>query len=187
MADEPKPQSWWQTLPGILTAVAAVLTAVTGLIVALRGGTPSAPGGTAAPLPAIPAAPAAPQPANVIPAASPPAARTADAVADSPSTPASAAAIDVSGLWMSSDGEPTRITQHGKRIEFVSDGISCMNTSSRMQGEGNLDGYRVEVLYNSTLPSQGRCSGMLTPDGRSLVSNCHDSVCGAFVSTLFRR
>ena len=36
MSEEPKQQSWWQTLPGILTAIGAVLTAVTGLIVALR-------------------------------------------------------------------------------------------------------------------------------------------------------
>jgi hypothetical protein len=36
MTEEPKQQSWWQTLPGILTAIGAVLTAVTGLIVALQ-------------------------------------------------------------------------------------------------------------------------------------------------------
>ncbi len=37
MSGEPsKSQSWWQTLPGILTAVAAILTASTGLIVALN-------------------------------------------------------------------------------------------------------------------------------------------------------
>lgn len=37
MAGEPsKPQSWWQTLPGILTAVATIITAATGLIVALN-------------------------------------------------------------------------------------------------------------------------------------------------------
>lgn len=37
MPDEPsKSQSWWQTLPGILTAVAAIITAITGLIVALN-------------------------------------------------------------------------------------------------------------------------------------------------------
>ena len=29
-------KSWWQTLPGVLTAFAAVITAVTGLIVAVR-------------------------------------------------------------------------------------------------------------------------------------------------------
>lgn len=36
MADEQKPQSWWQTVPGILTATAGIITAVTGLIVALQ-------------------------------------------------------------------------------------------------------------------------------------------------------
>lgn len=34
--EPPKSQSWWQTLPGILTAVAAILTASTGLIMALN-------------------------------------------------------------------------------------------------------------------------------------------------------
>ena len=36
MADEPnKPGSWWTTVPGILTATAAVITAVTGLLAIL--------------------------------------------------------------------------------------------------------------------------------------------------------
>ncbi|MGH9840943.1 MAG: hypothetical protein ACREEM_19485 [Blastocatellia bacterium] len=35
MAEEQKPQGWWQTLPGILTAIAAIITAVTGLIAVL--------------------------------------------------------------------------------------------------------------------------------------------------------
>ncbi|MDQ0850523.1 hypothetical protein QFZ65_002461 [Arthrobacter sp. B3I9] len=34
MADE-KPTNWWATLPGVLTAVAAVITAVTGLLLGL--------------------------------------------------------------------------------------------------------------------------------------------------------
>lgn len=36
MADTPSRQSWWQTLPGILTGVAALITAVTGLMVAFN-------------------------------------------------------------------------------------------------------------------------------------------------------
>lgn len=37
MSGEPsKSQSWWQTLPGILTALAAIITAATGLFVALN-------------------------------------------------------------------------------------------------------------------------------------------------------
>ncbi len=33
---EPSKQSWWHTIPGILTAVAGLITAVTGMIIALH-------------------------------------------------------------------------------------------------------------------------------------------------------
>lgn len=33
---EPRPTSWWHTLPGMLTALAGVVTAVTGLLIALN-------------------------------------------------------------------------------------------------------------------------------------------------------
>lgn len=36
MAEEPKSQSWWQTIPGILTATAGIIAAATGLVVALN-------------------------------------------------------------------------------------------------------------------------------------------------------
>jgi len=36
MAEEPRPKSWWSTLPGVLTAIAGIITAVTGLIVTLH-------------------------------------------------------------------------------------------------------------------------------------------------------
>ena len=36
MNEQPQSKGWWQTLPGILTAMAGVITAVTGLIVALQ-------------------------------------------------------------------------------------------------------------------------------------------------------
>lgn len=35
-SEEPKPQSWWQSVPGMLTAAAGVLTATAGLLVALQ-------------------------------------------------------------------------------------------------------------------------------------------------------
>lgn len=36
MAEQQKPQSWWRTIPGVLTAIAGIITAITGLIVALN-------------------------------------------------------------------------------------------------------------------------------------------------------
>jgi hypothetical protein len=35
MTDHPPSQNWWQTLPGMLTAAAAILTAITGLLATL--------------------------------------------------------------------------------------------------------------------------------------------------------
>lgn len=36
MTEQQKPQNWWLTLPGLLTAIAGIITAITGLIVALN-------------------------------------------------------------------------------------------------------------------------------------------------------
>jgi hypothetical protein len=36
MGEEPKFHSWWQTLPGIITATAGIITALTGLLVVLN-------------------------------------------------------------------------------------------------------------------------------------------------------
>jgi hypothetical protein len=36
MTDPAKPNHWWQTVPGALTAIAGILTALTGLIIAIQ-------------------------------------------------------------------------------------------------------------------------------------------------------
>lgn len=81
MGEGEKPTSWWQTLPGVLTAIAAVIGAVSGLIIALKQAgvfdakeEPAPP--KAAIVPQIPAPPPAqpqPQPRPQPPAAPVPA------------------------------------------------------------------------------------------------------------------
>lgn len=48
MTEQPTPEksSWWQTMPGILTASATVITAVTGLLIALKPSVQSQPAQT---------------------------------------------------------------------------------------------------------------------------------------------
>jgi len=44
MAENPSSRpSWWQTVPGILTGIAAIITAATGLLVVLNRSTPARP------------------------------------------------------------------------------------------------------------------------------------------------
>lgn len=49
--EEPRHQSWWQTVPGMLTAIAGIITAVTGLIVAVANFSHRAPTVTPPPPP----------------------------------------------------------------------------------------------------------------------------------------
>ena len=62
MAEEPKSDSWWRSLPGILTAIAGIITAIGGLIFALnqagligriKEAPPQVQSGTTKPAPAI--------------------------------------------------------------------------------------------------------------------------------------
>lgn len=71
MADEEKPRSWWQTLPGIITSLTAAVTAFAGLVVALRQvgwiGAPQQPPSQQSAAAAAPS----PPPTQVAPAAPP--------------------------------------------------------------------------------------------------------------------
>jgi len=77
MSEEPKSGSWWLTLPGVLTGLAAVITAVTGLAVGLHQ--ISAPSGTEK---ATPEKPAAVAPQND----SKPSSASSDATASQPTS-----------------------------------------------------------------------------------------------------
>ncbi len=95
---EPKglrPTSWWQTLPGVVTAVAGLLTALGGLLLALnqvgllsRDQGHAAPAATAAAQPAVVSA--APGPQATLQAPGPPAATPQAAAAQAVSFPAGA-------------------------------------------------------------------------------------------------
>ncbi len=76
MSQPPTDRSWWTTLPGVLTGLAALLTAVTGLLVALlpvlgrpdRAKSDEARGPAAAKVAEAAAATASPTPARTLPA-----------------------------------------------------------------------------------------------------------------------
>ena len=54
------------------------------------------------------------------------------------------------------------------------------------QGTGLVTGQRVEVSYRSTY-SVGSCIGTISADGNRITSDCRDSVCGPFRTTIERR
>jgi hypothetical protein len=71
MSDEEKSKSWWQTLPGVITGLAAVITALAGLVVAIRQagwiGPPTPTNSAQAPLQPTRQSPGEPSPASSSP------------------------------------------------------------------------------------------------------------------------
>src|SRR5262249_32178130 len=137
MPEEPKQESWWQTLPGILTAIGAVLTAVTGLIVALRHDDQYKV--TPAPVPTI------------------------------TQQPTSAPNISSgSSVWRDNWGTVYKLIQDGNAFRFTAEGASCRGGYFQSSGSGRITGNSVQSTYQSDIPSQGRCSGTLSPDGQQV-------------------
>lgn len=134
--EPPKSQSWWQTLPGIMTAVAAIITATTGLIVALNNaGAFSRDTEMASPTP-TPAA----------------------ALSVSPSTkPETSTVIDVP--------EPTDIDGLEQQLKAANILLSTGNTAEREKVRGYFDGPQapyyllavtcIQVLGNQRLKKTG--------------------------------
>ena len=117
MAEEVKQQSWWQTLPGILTAIAAFLSAVTGLIVVLRHDERPKTAPVSAPVfaptgPAVTEQAQAPQQAAERRAAKP------EVREIQPPGP------NVAGIWRDNWGSVSQIVQNGSAFQFTARGRS---------------------------------------------------------------
>jgi hypothetical protein len=93
--------------------------------------------------------------------------------------------LNLSGVWRDNWGNVSQITQRGDAYTFTAWGSACRG-SFRSTGSGTIRGKYVESTYQSTIPSQGRCSGTVSNDGRRATSTCVDSVCGQFASSSIR-
>jgi hypothetical protein len=107
-----------------------------------------------------------------------------------PPTPSSH--INISGIWRDPTlGTTSQVTQQGETFHFRVWGPSCTGGTFQSSGSGTIRGNVVESQYQallqSTLRSEGRCSGIVSPDGTRIRSTCNDSVCGEFTSSGVRQ
>lgn len=113
MAETNKTQNFWMTLPGVLTAVAALLTAVTGLIVAVH---PHAHGeGKDAPVTAVQSNAQATTPSHIQP---------------SGSAQASSQQTKQGVLITGADGSTTRVLLRGFRNSMTDDALGLQSGQS---------------------------------------------------------
>jgi hypothetical protein len=100
--------------------------------------------------------------------------------------------INVNGIWRDPTwGTISQITQQGETFRFTAWGSSCIGGTFQSSGTGTIMGKFVEnryqALIQSTIRSEGSCSGTVSLDGMQMTSTCNDSVCGQFTSSGVRQ
>jgi TIR domain len=106
---------------------------------------------------------------------------------DTPPRASAAPPIQIRGSWRDTTwGHVAEFVQSGDTFRYTSSGIACRG-SFRASGAGSIQGTRVEVAYRTTMPSEGHCTGTISPDGTRMTTTCVDSVCGQFVSYSVRQ
>lgn len=98
-------------------------------------------------------------------------------------------APNLSGVWREiypNAGTLMEMTQEGTAFRYVAR-PTVEGRMIQVSGQGTLRGRTVESTHQSTAPSRGRCSGVLSADGRQVTSTCTDSVFGQFETLSVRQ
>lgn len=153
MTDNAKPTGFWQTVPGILTAFAAIITAVAGLLLALyQAGLLSSP--------------TPPQNAN-----SPNAASPATTAQSGQTAEVDRSQLDISGTWHDNHGTVYYFRQEGERVEFNGNFGSLA-----FQGSGTLIGRKLTTTFSRSDGSYGNGWGTVSADGKKIDGGSEDNL-----------
>jgi hypothetical protein len=96
---------------------------------------------------------------------------------------------DISGVWREiypNPGSISQTIQEGNTFRFTKRG-TIRGWPFQSSGNGTITGRDLESTYQSTIPSRGRCSGTVSPDGMQITVTCFDSVFGQFESAGVRQ
>ncbi|HBB98020.1 MAG TPA: hypothetical protein DC054_21770 [Blastocatellia bacterium] len=150
MADNTKTTGFWQTVPGILTAFAAIITAVAGLLLALYqagflGGAKS-PAGNASPANAISTSETAAKPNQ------------------------SSETLNISGTWRDDDGTVYEIWQEGPHYRFT-----ASLRDFRSEGRITLTGRELTSTFATNYGFTGNGWGTVSADGNEIKGGFVDS------------
>jgi hypothetical protein len=93
----------------------------------------------------------------------------------------------IGGIWRDNWGVVFQISQDGNAFRFSAQGTSCNGRYFQSSGQGTITGNSVESMYRSTVPSMGRCAGIISASGMEVSLVCSDQVCGQFRSLAIRQ
>ncbi len=178
MANEKK--HWFETLPGILTGIAALIGAIASLYVAVSGKHESNSGMETQQTPNIEQ-----QTSASIPSSEP--LNQANPLATT-QPPQSLSPMNISSTWHELYPNPGNISQtiqDGDAFSFTIIG-AIQDFPFQSAGNGVIKGRYLQSNYQSTIPSTGRCAGTLSSDGMQIKLTCVDSVTGQYESAWVR-
>jgi|GEM_PF-3154273 len=198
MSDDNKSPGFWQTAPGLLTAIAGIMTAGGGLLLVLYqigviGGNKSLPNNSSQSSVSAPATsggltttPNNPSESAISSVAATPAPRSTGAASSvntetERSADRNAVEVSISGDWYDSEGTFYRIQQTGNQFS----GVAVLG-QIRSEGSGMIKGREIVSQFSTNRPSSGRCTGTISPDSNSIVSSCWDNAIGSFPTTMHR-
>ena len=170
-----KQKRWFETLPGILTGIAAIIGAIATLYVALdkKQETQQVPKveqkTSDSTYPSVPSNEVKPLNAPQAQQQPPP-------------------QINLSSTWHELYPNPSNISQtthDGDIFKFIIQG-STQGLRYQSTGSGTIKGQYIESTYQSTIPSTGRCAGTVSSDGMQIKLTCVDSVSGRYETAWVR-
>jgi hypothetical protein len=97
--------------------------------------------------------------------------------------------INIGATWREiypNPGSLSQIIQDGDTFKFLVEG-AIQGSRFQSSGTGTIKGKNIESTYQSTIPSTGHCSGIVSPDGMQTKSTCIDSVHGQYETTWVRQ
>jgi hypothetical protein len=142
--DNNKKKSFFATLPGILTGLAALITALTGLYLALHDRHPTAQ------VRHDPKSQPTQQPKL---------------------TPQPPVLVNINGTWYSDEGLSYVITQSGNNIYLEEINPLYGTTAS---GQGTISGQDVDISVTTAAGTQGRARFRVSDDGEELIGEYTD-------------
>jgi hypothetical protein len=93
--------------------------------------------------------------------------------------------VNVTGIWRDALGTVYQVSQQGSTYSFQASGANFGSV-----GRGTIRGHQLESTYETQyingVRSTGRCTGVLSPDTRTLESSCIDSMYGPSQSVVAR-
>lgn len=175
---------WYETLAGILTGIAAVIGAIASLYVAINGKNASnSHVEQAAQVVVSQVEEQARAPVSAPVARSDPGPTSAPQPPE-PSTPE----ISLTSRWRElypNTGSISQTNQDGDTFTFTVRGVA-RGLRYESWGNGTIRGLHLETAYQSTVPSTGRCTGAVSPDGVQLNLTCVDSLSGRYETAWIR-